>query len=294
MTAPVTVADGYAALARGDVDVAVPGGVALVWVEGPDAEGFLQGLLSHDVAGLAVGGALTALLLDERGHLRAAMRVHRDAADAFTLVLDPERAAEVADTLERFHFSEDLEILGPEPAATVVVPAAAAAVPEGTRVPGTVPGTLEVVTDDPAGAMAAAGLREVPAEALERLRIERGAVRVGIDTGPLTLVQEVLLQDRAVSFTKGCYLGQETVARAQHRGKVNRILRVLRGTDGAGPAVGAEVLADGRAVGGAGGSVSLPGGGWIALAVLRREVAPGTTVAVAAAGEATVDEVPAA
>lgn len=290
MTDPSAVADGYRALATGDPRVAVPGTVALVWVEGPDAAGFLQGLLSNDVAGLEPGAGLEALLLDERGHVRAWVRVHRDSDDAFTLVLDPAAADDVAAVLSRYHFSEDLEILGPEPASSVVLPDAAAA-PPGVRVPGTVPGTAEVVVDDPAAAMASAGLIPVSPQALERLRIERGGVRVGVDTGPLTLAQEAMLEDRAVSFTKGCYLGQETVARAQHRGRVNRVLRVLRGPGGLAPSPGAEVTRDGRPVGTTG-SVAQPAeGGWIALAVLRREVEPGDPVEVEGAGPARVEAV---
>ncbi len=78
-----------AAVAAAAARVAVRGRAALVWVEGPDAAGFLQGLLSNEVAGLPPGAATRALLLDAKGHVQADLRVRRDAADAFTLVLDP-------------------------------------------------------------------------------------------------------------------------------------------------------------------------------------------------------------
>ena len=81
--------------------------------------------------------------------------------------------------------------------------------------------------------IAAAGAEEVPAAALELARVAAGVPRVGVDTGEATLVQEAALEDAAVSFDKGCYLGQETVARLQFRGRANRRLRGLA-LDGAG------------------------------------------------------------
>ena len=262
---------------------------SLVWVEGPDAERFLQGLLSNDVAALAPGDAVPALLLDDRGHIVADMRVLREGPAAFTLVLDPAAAQGVADLLTRYHFSEDLELLGPEPADTLVVTAAP---PAGTTaLPGHVPGTWELLVDDVDAALRAAGLPEAPAGALEALRVERGAPRVGVDTGPRTLVQEAGLTERAVSFTKGCYLGQETVARAQHRGRVNRVLRGLASPSALTP--GAEVRADGRVVGTVGSVAHSPRFGHVALAILRREVPPGADVWVdGLTGTACVVELP--
>jgi hypothetical protein len=81
--APAEPAAGYARLRPGGGGAAVRGRAALVWVEGPDAAGFLHGLLSNDVAALAPGGACRALLLDAKGHLQAEIRVRRDADDAF-------------------------------------------------------------------------------------------------------------------------------------------------------------------------------------------------------------------
>lgn len=249
---------------------------ALMWVEGPDAARFLQGLLSNDVARLAPGEGEFALLLDERGHIVAAMRVRRDDAESFTLVLDPAASDAVAQTLVRYHFSEDLDLLGPEPAETLVVtvppPAGAAAVP------GIVPGTWELLVDDQDAGLHASGLPEAPAEALEELRVLRGAARVGVDTGPRTLVQEAALEDRAVSFTKGCYLGQETVARAQHRGRVNRVLRGLSSPAPLPP--GAAVRFDGREVGAVTSAARSREFGEVGLGILRREVPPGAEVMV--------------
>ena len=90
--APSPPAEDYARLRPGGSGAAVRGRAALIWVEGPDAEGFLHGLLSNDVAGLAPGASCRALLLDAKGHLQADLRVRRDGPDAFTVVTAPEAA----------------------------------------------------------------------------------------------------------------------------------------------------------------------------------------------------------
>lgn len=269
----VDAAAGYARLREGAATwVAEP--VALVWVEGPDAAAFLHGLLSNDVAGLAPGGSAEALLLDAKGHVQAAIGVHRDGPDAFTLVVAPADGDAVAAALERYHFSEDLELLGPEAAWALTV--VGMPPPAGPSVPGILPGSVRVVVDDPAAAGAALSGGQAPPEALEMARVAAGVARVGVDTGPATLVQEAALEDRAVSFTKGCYLGQETVARLQFRGRANRALRgLLLGTA---PEPGAAVTAGGREVGRVTSVARTPDLGPIGLAILRREVAPGDEV----------------
>jgi folate-binding protein YgfZ len=264
----------------GSAPSAVRGRAALLWVEGPDAAGFLHGLLSNDVAALAPGESCVALLLDAKGHLQADMRVHRDAPDAFTLVVDEDLAERVAGQLEHHHFSEELDLLGPEAVDVLTVAGAPPDAAEAAElaVPGRVPGTVDLVVADPAEALARLGLSEAPPEDLEIARVMAGVPRVGVDTGPTTLVQEVGLETSAVSFDKGCYLGQETVARAQYRGRVNR---TLRGLALAAPvAAGAGVSAEGREVGRLTSVVVAPDLGPIGLAVLRREVAPGDTVRV--------------
>jgi folate-binding protein YgfZ len=265
---------GYLRLRRGE-PTWVAERVALLWVEGPDAASFLHGLLSNDVAGLAPGAACEALLLDAKGHVQAAMGVHRDAPDALTLVVEPGLAERVAEILERYHFSEDLEILGPEGAEALTL--AGIAPPAGPAVPGPLPGSLRVVVDDTAAAAGLAG-EPAPQEALEMARIAAGLARVGVDTGPSTLVQEAGLEDRAVAFDKGCYLGQETVARLQFRGRANRVLRGL--ALGAPAEAGAAVVSDGREVGRLTSVATTPDLGPIGLAILRREVAPGAAVEV--------------
>ena len=273
------LAAGYARL-RGGEPVAVRGGAALIWVEGPDAGSFLHGLLSNDVAALAAGSVCPALLLDAKGHVRADMRVRNDGEGAYTVMVDPALAEEVAGALHRYHFSEDLEILGPE-AVELLTVGGGAAVPEGLArisVPGTVPGTRDIVVDDAAAALAALGVEEAPAEALELARIAAGVPRVGVDTGPATLVQEAGLEGTAVSFDKGCYLGQETVARIAFRGRVNRTLRGV--ALGAPASAGAALTHGGRGVGRLTSAGVAPDLGPIGLAIVRAEVPPGGEVVV--------------
>ncbi|MCB0881019.1 MAG: hypothetical protein KDC33_02225 [Thermoleophilia bacterium] len=248
----------------------------MIWVEGPDAATFLNGLLSHDVAALGVGGARPALLLNERGHIRATVRVLRDADDAFTLLVAPERADEVVSTFARLHFTEDLDVLGPEVVAGVVTDGD---VPEGAdaMAPGDVPGTREVVGDAAVAALTADVSDPGAARAaLEARRVAAAVPRVGVDTGERTLVQEAGLQDTHVSFSKGCYLGQETVSRAQHRGGVRRTLRVLRA--GAPLAPGVTVTHGGADVGVVTSAATDADGTALALAMLRTSVPPGAAV----------------
>ena len=144
--------------------------------------------------------------------------------------------------------------------------------------PGSVPGTWEVAVPDPAATIAARGWREADPAVLEGARILTGVPRVGVDTGPSTLVQEAGLEDVAVSFDKGCYLGQETVARAQFRGRVNRTLRRLR-LDELPAQLPAPVTHEGKDVGAVTSAVALDDGA-VGLAILRRQVPPGARVGV--------------
>ncbi len=136
-----------------------------------------------------------------------------------------------------------------------------------------------------------AGAREVCEGAAEVLRVERGQPRYGLDMDDGTIPQEAALNERAVSFTKGCYVGQETVARLYYRGKPNRHLRGLRLS---GPAAAGEELRLGeRVVGHLGSVVESPSRGPIALALVRREAAVGDELAVGEHGtEATVVDLP--
>jgi tRNA-modifying protein YgfZ len=251
----------------------------IAWVEGPDAAALLQGLLTADIEAIPVGSAVRSLVLTTRGHVVASMAVAREGDDAFTLVLDPPPAADGMEVISAHHVSEDAEVIGPEDAQVLVATDDLAGALEGTgdlMVPGQVPGTIEVMADDPAALAVARGIALSPDGALEALRIGRGAAAIGVDTGERTLVQEALLDD-AVSFTKGCYLGQETVARLHYRGHPNRRLARIA-LDGPVP-VGTAITGPGAVAAGEVTSVAeVADIGWVALAMVRREVPDGASV----------------
>ena len=110
------------------------------------------------------------------------------------------------------------------------------------------------------------------------MRVEHGRPRYGVELDDTVIPQEAGLNERAVSFTKGCYVGQETVARLYYRGKPNRHLRGLRLSAPA--ASGEEITFEGRPVGRIASAVVSPRLGPIALALIRREAPPGSGVSV--------------
>lgn len=247
-------------------------GCALVWVEGPEAASFLQGLLTNDVAALAAGESVYTLLLDGKGRLQVDMRCVRDGDDAFTLITGPGGGETLAELLTRHHVSEELDILGPEPSDLVTVGGVDGPprIDVDLVVPGLVPHTWDLVAGDGRAAMGALGLPEAPMGALVARRIEAGVPLVGVDTTATTLVQEAGLAGTAVSFDKGCYLGQETVARVAYRGHVNRHLRGLLLPAPAAP--GDTVSHDGAGVGTITSTGVSPARGPIALAMIRASV----------------------
>jgi len=156
------------------------------------------------------------------------------------------------------------------------------------------PAGVDVLCDATGGeavqnALLRAGARPVSETAVEIVRVEHGRPRYGIDLDDTVIPQEAGLNERAVSFSKGCYVGQETVARLFYKGKPNRHLRGLRLSEPIAP--GAELRLGERPVGLLGSSVLSPVLGPIGLALVRREAEPGMTVA-ANGGLATVVELP--
>jgi folate-binding protein YgfZ len=142
------------------------------------------------------------------------------------------------------------------------------------------------------GAVAAAGGDRVPAAAYEAWRVEHGIPLYGRDFDDGNLPQETGLTGRTVSFEKGCYTGQEVVARIHYRGHVNRLLRGLLVRPGTGVSTGDPLFLGDREVGRVGSSVVSPRLGPIALAVVRREVDPGTELSLSPAGPVGVTVVP--
>ena len=277
----------------------------LVVVHGPDATTFLQAIVSQDLAPVGVGDTVPALLLQPQGKLEVAFRATlrgRDAdglGDTWWLDTDPEFAARLAEGLTRYRIrvKVDIEDRTADTALASVVGADASvsgsSVAEGSLV------AVPAVWGDAAGAdvlgpaaevrpwVAGTGLRTGTAEELEVLRIESGLPRLGVDVDDTTIPQEAFLERDAVSFTKGCFIGQELVCRIDSRGHVNRFLRRLAVPGDIVPPAGAEVLAGDTVVGHVTSAVAVPGEDRaVALGMVRREVEPPAAVTIHAAGTA--------
>jgi tRNA-modifying protein YgfZ len=144
------------------------------------------------------------------------------------------------------------------------------------------------VTEGVRGALLAAGAVEVTEAAAELVRVESGRPRYGAELDTNVIPQEAGLNERAVSFTKGCYVGQETVARLFYRGKPNRHLRGLKLSEPLEP--GTPLRLGEKEVGRLASVAVSPAHGPIALALVRREAEPGATLA-AGDGGATAEVV---
>ena len=233
-----------------------------VRVAGADAEDYLQRMLSQDVA-MDLDEAREALLLTAKARVIAPLVVLRRGPQDFLLSTDAGLGERVLGELRRFRFAAKVE-LEPEPHDAVLVLGDR---PEGVGYP---------VADygEPAWELLDAELDGVEVEAaeLELSRIRAGTPRVGLEIDDRVLPAEAGLTERAVSFTKGCYPGQEPIARLHYRGHANRGLRVLRLDTDEPPVYDAELVLDGKAVGRVTSAARDPEGGVLALAYVRREV----------------------
>lgn len=286
------------------------GVLGLVWVDGADAVAFLDGQLSQDVAAMEAGSVARALLLDPRGKLEAHLWVLR-AQERVGLVVDAGVVEAVRDRLMAFMFRVDVHLsLDPRPAHELwgdahglvstlsVHPGQRAWSDDGetliAQLPGAAGGRV-LVLGDPAGLLRGGG-RPVGTVARDSVRIEAGEPVTGTDVDGSTIPQESGLVDAAVSFTKGCYVGQELVARIDSRGHVNRRLAGLTIATNVIPPAGSAVMVDGERRGtitSVGESLALRAP--VALAMLRREVGAGDLVSVEWDGgttPATVHDLP--
>ncbi len=280
---------------------------------GSDSGGFLQGQVTNDVEGLSPGQGCYAAFLTPKGKMLGDLRI---LATGSELLLDTERVALQAlfNMIRRFSIGYDVELhkrtlesgllslIGP--GAGELAGAGGLPADEHAHALVEVPGTnltarairtdigIDLLCD--AGevdalrsALEDAGAPSVAEAAVECLRVECGRPRYGIDLDDSVIPQEAGLNERAVSFTKGCYVGQETVARLFYRGKPNRQLRGVRLS---GPASsGDELSFEGRVVGRLATVAESPRIGPIALALVRREAPPGSIVAVGAEAGITAE-----
>ena len=310
----------YTALvdAAGILDRSERGKLALT---GTGAKEFLHGQVSQDILALTPGRGAYAALLTNKGKMRADLRVLDTGRE---LHLDTERAAlqDLFNALRSFLVGYDVELhkrtlqsgllslIGPRSAAilgALGVPLEALPEPalehDHTEArPGGVPARvirtdlgLDLLCDSESvgtlrAALLEAGALAVGEEAAECRRIETGRPRYGIDLDDSVIPQEAGLNERAVSFTKGCYVGQETVARLFYRGKPNRELRGVRAEAPLVP--GTTLLWEDREVATVTSAAVSPRLGPVGLALVRREVPLDTPLATSSGVSARVLALP--
>ena len=287
----------------GLIDSSERGKLALT---GADAKSFLNGQVTNDVEALDAGQGCYAAFLTHKGKMLGDLRVLDLGSE---LWLDTERGAlqELFNMIRRFKVGYEVELhkrtlersllslIGPT--AREVAGAGGLGATEHDSAPADLGGAQVTLVTTDAGvdvicdagdrdavfaALLARGAQAVSESAAESLRIERGRPRYGLDMDEATIPQEAGLNERAVSFTKGCYVGQETVARLHYRGKPNRHLRGLRLS--APVPTGTGLHLGEREVGRVGSVAISPAHGPIALALVRREAQPGDTLTVGEAG----------
>ena len=304
--------DQYDAAHRAAVtsDGASTGTVALT---GDDRRSFLHALLTNDIAALASGSGVYAAYLTPQGRMISDMRVI-ETGDRILLSMERGIAASLADRLHTLVFSEDVEVKdvsdeldvagvhGPS-AGRVIEQATGISVAELDRPYRNLTSGLTIVRDDRFGVpgfdlytrhaegaslreqLAKAGAVSANEDTLEALRIEAGRPRFGLDMNTDTIPLEAGIEERAISFTKGCYVGQEVIVRVMHRGhgRVARRLVQLVLTGGAVPSRGDAVFGGGRQIGEVTSAAQSPkSGAPIAMAYVHRDYA-------AAGAEVTVN-----
>jgi tRNA-modifying protein YgfZ len=270
---------------------------------GAEAKDFLHGQVTNDILGLEPGKGCYAAFLTHKGKMLGDLRVF-DLGDE--LLIDCERVAlqELFNLLRRTKLGRDVElhkrtlemtllsVIGPE-APDLAGPDEHdnARVELGDKTVVAVKTDLGVDlfcwAEDREAVRAALPFGDGDETRAEVVRVETGRPRYGIDLDDSVIPQEAGLNERAVSFTKGCYVGQETVARLFYRGKPNRRLLGVK-LDEPAPS-GTELRLGEKVVGKLGSVVVSPEHGPIALALVRREANPGDTVKLDGASALIVD-----
>jgi len=262
----------------------------LLELRGTDRAAFLQGMVSNDVLALAPGQVCHAALLDTTGHVLADLHVH---AFADALVVETDRAcfAVLSQTLSRFLIMEDVTLADVSANWAIVTVLDGGADLPGEKRPSSAPFPAAFDLWLPAAAETPAlpGAVVLSDEEAETLRIEAGVPKWGSELSASVLLPEAGMED-AVSYTKGCYVGQEIIARLHARGQANRGLRfVLLADDAPVPPLGATVHVPedgpepGREIGRITSAAASPrwGGQALALAFIRKEYfTDGTPVTV--------------
>ncbi len=229
-----------------------------VSVRGPDAASYLQAMVSNDVDALGIGDACEALLLTPKARVIAPLVVFRRGVDDFLLLTEQALGQRVRAALVRSRFAAKCEI-EPEDHSSVVV------LGDGDGIPTADFGVPAVEVLD------VELERTLEDGELELLRIRAGTARFGREIDDRVLPAEAGLEARAIDFEKGCYPGQEPVARQHYRGRVNRTLRVFEVDGPDVPEYDAELTFEGKVVGRVT-SAARDGGAVTALGYVRVEV----------------------
>lgn len=265
----------------------VEGAHDLVWVEGRDAVSFLDGILSQDISAMEPGTVARSFLLQPQGKLRHLLWVAR-GHEKVGLIADAGRGSDLQQDLAYYRIRVKADIRAEErPVVSLWGPNARNLLGLGPfwaddrgrcAIPFPMPGVDRVVV---AGDLALSGYPMAGDLAVTAVRVGAGEPLMGRDVDESTIPQETGLVDDAVSFTKGCYLGQELVARIDSRGRVNRHLRGLVLQHNLLPPERAAVVVDGTEVGVITSvSESLALQAPVGLGLIRREVEPGDTVEI--------------
>jgi tRNA-modifying protein YgfZ len=228
---------------------------AFVRVAGADARAFLQRMVSNDVEALQVGDACPALLLTAKARVIAPLVVWRRGDEDFLVLTEPELGETVRALLLRMRLRARCEIELEEHSSVLVFGGE-----DGFATD--FPGARELVDAELAPTL--------DADELELRRIEAGVPRWGREIDERILPAEAGLDTTHVDFGKGCYPGQEPIARLHYRGHPNRGLRVLELSDV--PDYDAELVHDGKPVGRVTSAVRRADGSVVALAYVRAEV----------------------
>jgi tRNA-modifying protein YgfZ len=234
-----------------------------VGVVGPDAASYLQRMLSNDVEALGPDESCDALLLTAKGRIVAPMTVYRRGVDDFLLLTEPDLAERLRAALTRGRFAAKVTVELEEHASALVVGRETPAGGIANRELGVA--AYEVLDEElPAW-------REIDEHELELLRIRAATPRYGRELDDRVLPAEAGLDARAIDFEKGCYPGQEPIARQHYRGRVNRTLRVLELEGGELPDYDAELELESKVIGRVT-SATRDGDSVVALGYVRAEV----------------------
>jgi tRNA-modifying protein YgfZ len=264
----------YDAAANGAAIVRLPGWTTVL-MTGADRASFLHNMCTNDIRSLPAGGQCEAFFTDVKGKIVGHIFVFADA-EKIALVTVPGQAARLIAHLDRYIIREDVQLRDDsENTAWSLVVRPAAETPLGGS--GDIvrpcqllwPGGFWLGT--PASDPQPAGATECSEQVGNTLRIESGWPLFGVDFDGGNLPQEVARNDQAICFRKGCYLGQETIARIDALGHVNKRLATVKFTGDEPPTPGAVLAADGQSVGHVTSACWSPRlGAPLALAMLRR------------------------